>query len=81
MPDGKNFNFHLNKNGETVQQDSTANMIWAIDELISYISTYFTLKIGDVIFTGTPSGVGRVTRGDVLTGILEGEQAFEVNVR
>ncbi|MDG0967855.1 MAG: fumarylacetoacetate hydrolase family protein [Flavobacteriaceae bacterium] len=80
-PDGKNFNFHLNKNGETVQQDSTANMIWAIDELISYISTYFTLKIGDVIFTGTPSGVGRVTRGDVLTGILEGEQAFEVNVR
>ena len=80
-PDGKNFNFHLNKNGETVQQDSTANMIWTIDELISYISTYFTLKIGDVIFTGTPSGVGRVTRGDVLTGILEGEQAFEVNVR
>jgi len=56
-------------------------MLWKIDELISYVSQFFTLKIGDVIFTGTPSGVGPVQEGDVLAGALEGEEVFNINVR
>ena len=80
LPPISNLNFHLLKNGHTVQNENTKNMIWPIDELIEHISKFFTLKIGDLIFTGTPSGVGAVIFEDNLKGFLEGKQLFEINV-
>ena len=68
--------FSLLKNGEIVQNGHTSLMLWKIDELISYVSTYFTLKKGDVIFTGTPAGVGRVTANDYLQGKNWGGRIF-----
>jgi 2-keto-4-pentenoate hydratase/2-oxohepta-3-ene-1,7-dioic acid hydratase in catechol pathway len=56
-------------------------MLWKIDELIAYISQFFTLKIGDIIFTGTPSGVGKVASGDQLTGFLENQQLFSLKIK
>lgn len=79
--DLKNTSFEMTKNGTVVQQGSTAQMIWSIDELISHISKYFTLKTGDLIFTGTPAGVGRVDADDVLVGTIEGRKVFEVSVK
>lgn len=79
--DLKNTTFEMTKNGTVVQQGSTAQMIWSIDELISHISKYFTLKTGDLIFTGTPAGVGRVDADDVLVGTIEGRKMFEVSVK
>lgn len=79
--DLNNFNFHLVKNLETVQRGNTAAMMWKIDEIIAYISQYFTLKIGDVIFTGTPKGVGKVEVNDRLTGFIEGDEIFSLNVK
>lgn len=76
-----NIEFHLEKNGETVQRGNTAMMLWKIDELIEYISKYFTLKIGDIIFTGTPSGVGRVNPEDVLTGFIGNTEIFSIKVK
>ena len=76
-----NIDFHLDKNGETVQKGNTAMMLWKIDELIEYISKYFTLKIGDIIFTGTPSGVGRVKPEDVLTGFIANTESFSIKVK
>ncbi len=73
--------FSLLKNGEIVQNGHTSLMLWKIDELISYVSTYFTLKKGDVIFTGTPAGVGRVTANDYLQGRIGDEEFFTINVR
>lgn len=73
--------FELLKNGEVVQKGSTSQMIWSIDELISHISKYFTLKTGDLIFTGTPAGVGRVNPNDILTGIIEDRKMFEISVK
>ena len=75
------LNFSLQKNGEVVQQASTSHMLWKIDELIAYISTYFTLKIGDIIFTGTPSGVGKVSPDDRLEGFLEDQKMFSIKVK
>lgn len=75
------INFRLEKNGEIVQQASTDHMLWKIDELIEYISKYFTLKIGDVIFTGTPKGVAKVNPNDNLTGFLENTQIFSIKVK
>jgi acylpyruvate hydrolase len=69
--DLKNLNFSLKKNGDTVQNDSTALMLWNIDEIIEHISQYFTLKVGDIIFTGTPKGVGSVQIGDKLDAFIE----------
>ena len=63
-----------------VQSENTKNMIWPIDELIEHVSKFFTLKIGDLIFTGTPSGVGEVSFEDNLKGFLEGKELFEINV-
>ncbi len=79
--DLENISFQLKKNGEIVQDGNTRFMLWKIDELISYISQYFTLKKGDIIFTGTPAGVGKIEENDTLTGILEGRQSFEVKVK
>ena len=76
-----NLNFSLEKNGKEVQCSNTANMIWNIDELISYVSKYFTLKIGDIIFTGTPSGVGPVKENDIFKGYLEGKELFNIKIK
>ena len=76
-----NLSFELARNGTVVQKDTTANMIWKIDEIISHVSRYFTLKIGDVLFTGTPAGVGCVESGDTLVGFLEGKQSFSLNIK
>jgi len=75
------INFRLEKNKHVVQRANTSLMLWKIDELIEYISKYFTLKIGDIIFTGTPSGVGKVSSNDTLTGYLENKEMFSINVK
>lgn len=77
----ENSNFRLQKNGETVQEGNTKMMLWKIDELISYVSQFFTLKTGDIIFTGTPKGVGSVKEGDVLEGVLENKSMFKIQVK
>ncbi len=79
--DLNNINFELHKSNQIVQKANTAEMLWKIDELIAYVSQYFTLKKGDIIFTGTPAGVGKVSENDVLTGIIDGKQAFEIKVK
>lgn len=82
--EGINFNqisFSLRKNGQTVQQGNTAMMIHSINEIIAHVSQYFTLKIGDLIFTGTPAGVGKVNPGDILDGYVENQKVFTVKVK
>ena len=74
------LNFSLKKNGEMVQSGNTQQMLFKIDQIIAYISLY-TLKIGDLIYTGTPAGVGQVNPGDVLEGFIEELKMFEVKVR
>jgi len=64
-----------------VQKGNSEKMIWKIDYLISYISKYFTLKIGDLIFTGTPSGVSKVVSGDNLEGYIQKEPLFSLNIK
>ena len=76
-----NINFRLELNKNVVQNSNTSLMLWKVDELISYISKYFTLKIGDIIFTGTPSGVGKVSVGDELVGYLEEKKLFNLKVK
>ena len=73
--------FHLLRNGEQVQAGCTADMIFGVDKLVSFISQFFTLKTGDIIFTGTPAGVGPVHINDHLEGYLEGEKVLEFNVK
>jgi 2-keto-4-pentenoate hydratase/2-oxohepta-3-ene-1,7-dioic acid hydratase in catechol pathway len=75
------LNFSLTRNNEVVQSASSELMLWKIEELISYVSQFFTLKKGDIIFSGTPSGVGKVEAGDVLEGFIENEPFFKVAVR
>jgi 2-keto-4-pentenoate hydratase/2-oxohepta-3-ene-1,7-dioic acid hydratase in catechol pathway len=79
--DLENVSFQLTKNDEVVQDGNTNAMLWKIDELISYVSRYFTLKKGDIIFTGTPAGVGKVAEDDVLKGMIQGREAFSVRVK
>ncbi len=79
--DVNNINFRLEKNGAIVQEGNTNTMLWKIDELISYVSQFFTLKIGDIIFTGTPAGVGSVAINDKLSGFIEDEQLFAINIK
>ncbi|WP_299245582.1 fumarylacetoacetate hydrolase family protein [uncultured Aquimarina sp.] len=81
FPDINDINFHLQKNGETVQKGNTRFMLWKVDELIEYVSKYFTLKIGDVIFTGTPAGVGAVKTNDNLSGYIEENKMFSIKVK
>ncbi|MFO7744504.1 MAG: fumarylacetoacetate hydrolase family protein, partial [Psychroflexus sp.] len=76
--DVNDISFRLEKNKDIVQSGSTSEMLWKIDELIAYVSQYFTLKIGDIIFTGTPSGVGRVDEGDILEGYIEDSSCFSI---
>jgi 2-keto-4-pentenoate hydratase/2-oxohepta-3-ene-1,7-dioic acid hydratase in catechol pathway len=79
--DLNHLNFRLLKNGEVVQIGNTQHMLWKIDELVAYVSQYFTLKIGDIIFTGTPAGVGKVETHDVLEGFIEEKFAFKIKVK
>ena len=73
--------FHLDKNGSTVQNGNTIQMLRGFDVIISEVSQYFTLRKGDLIFTGTPKGAGKVTTGDVLEGFLMGEKGFSLKIR
>ncbi|MGB5420258.1 fumarylacetoacetate hydrolase family protein, partial [Algibacter sp.] len=75
------FEFSLKKNEEIVQNGNTSLMLWKIDELIEYVSKYFTLKIGDIIFTGTPAGVGKVFANDKLIGFIENKEMFSITVK
>jgi len=75
------INFSLKKNDEVVQKGNTELMLWKIDELIEYVSKYFTLKIGDIIFTGTPAGVGKVFANDILKGYIEDEELFSIKIK
>lgn len=77
----KPFNFSLQKNKEIVQQGSTSNMIFKFDQIVAYISNYFSLNIGDLIFTGTPAGVGECVVGDDLEGFLEQDSMFELSIK
>lgn len=77
----ENVNFELRNDGQIVQQGNTSLMLWNIDEIIAYVSQYFTLKTGDIIFTGTPKGVAAVKENDVLEGFLEGTQMFKVQIK
>lgn len=77
----QDLHFHLQKNGETAQTGHTADMLFKVDEIISFVSEYFTLKTGDLIFTGTPAGVGKVEIGDRLTGTLEGQTLLNFDIK
>lgn len=79
--DINNINFRLVKNGEIVQKSSSANMIWKIDTLISSVSKFFTIKIGDILFTGTPEGVGEVNKDDVFEGFIENKKVFSIKIK
>jgi len=77
----KDIHFSMNMNGNQVQIGNNKQMLFSFDEVITNISQYFSLNIGDLIFTGTPAGVGECVVGDVLTGYLEKEQVFELEIK
>lgn len=77
----KDIEFELHNNKESVQKGSSASMIFDFNAIVAYISNYFSLNIGDLIFTGTPAGVGECVVGDQLEGFLEGEKVFELEVK
>jgi len=79
--DIQNLDFYLDINGKTVQKGCSADMIFPVDDLISYVSQFMTLKTGDLLFTGTPEGVGPVAIGDRLEAYLEGEKMMDFFVR
>jgi 2-keto-4-pentenoate hydratase/2-oxohepta-3-ene-1,7-dioic acid hydratase in catechol pathway len=79
--DMKNIHFHLELNGNTVQQGSSADMIFSFEDIISYVSKYMTLRTGDLIYTGTPSGVGPVKIGDRLDAYIEGKKLLSCPVK
>ncbi|BAO55704.1 fumarylacetoacetate hydrolase family protein [Nonlabens marinus] len=81
LGDLDNLPFQLYKNDQLQQDGNTHLMLWKIDELIAYVSQYFTLKIGDLIFTGTPAGVSRVVADDELRGVLAGEEQFQIRIK
>jgi 2-keto-4-pentenoate hydratase/2-oxohepta-3-ene-1,7-dioic acid hydratase in catechol pathway len=73
--------FQLKLNGQTVQDGNTSDMLFSIDHVIAYVSKFFTINIGDLIFTGTPAGVGAVTVGDELEGYLQGNKVLNVSIK
>ncbi len=79
--DIQNINFSLNINGEEVQKGNTRDMIFSVDKIIAYVSQFVSLKIGDLIFTGTPAGVGAVKIGDRLEGFVEGEKLLDFSIK
>ncbi|WP_308992685.1 fumarylacetoacetate hydrolase family protein [Mariniflexile litorale] len=81
VSDVNTIEFSLKKNDNIVQLGNTSHMLWKIDELIEYVSKYFTLKIGDIIFTGTPAGVGKVLANDKLKGFIEDKEMFSITIK
>lgn len=81
LPDIQNLNFHLDIDGTTVQKGYTGDMIFTVDQIVAYASRFFTLKIGDLIYTGTPVGVGPVAIDQHLDGYLEGRKVLSFNVK
>lgn len=81
FPNLQNINFHLQKNEQIVQKGNSADMLFDIDDIIAYVSQFITLKIGDIIFTGTPVGVGRVEINDRLQGFIEEQKMFDFRVK
>ncbi len=81
LPDIQNLNFHLDVDGQTVQKGWTGDMMFTVDQIISYVSRFFTLKTGDLIFTGTPVGVGPVHENQLLEAYLEGKKVLEQKVK
>lgn len=79
--DVQSLHFHLDINGNTVQEGCTSDMLFKIDEIIEYISKYFTLKTGDILYTGTPVGVGPVNINDHLKGYVEDRKVLEFNIK
>lgn len=77
----QNINFHLQKNEQIVQKGNSADMLFEIDDIIAYVSQFITLKIGDIIFTGTPVGVGRIEINDRLQGFIEEQKMFDFRVK
>ena len=77
----ENINFSLKKNNKIVQFGNSKDMIFKFDSIISYISKFYTLKIGDLIYTGTPHGVGPVNKGDILEGLIEEMSMFSVKIK
>lgn len=75
------IHFHLDINGQTVQEGCTSDMLYKVDEIIAYISQFYTLKTGDIIYTGTPAGVGPVHIDDHLEGYLEDRKVLEFNCK
>ena len=81
LPAIQELNFHLDIDGKTVQKGFSGNMIHSVDKIVSFVRQYFTLKTGDLIFTGTPSGIGPVHEGQHLEGYLEGNKLLDFNVK
>ena len=79
--DRKNINFCLYKNKELVQQGNSGNMIFSFDSIVEHISNYFSLNIGDLIFTGTPAGVGECVVGDELEGFIEEQKLLTLEIK
>jgi acylpyruvate hydrolase len=77
----QNLSFRLEKNGEVVQRGNTSDMLFNVDQIIAHVSKFMTFKIGDLIFTGTPAGVGPVQVDDVLEGFLGDEKLFRVKIK
>lgn len=76
----ENLQFSLQINQDIRQDGNTKNMIFSIDEIIAFVSQYFTLKVGDLLFTGTPEGVGKVNEGDVLTGFIQNQKLLDIRI-
>ena len=81
VPDIQSLNFSLRKNGQIVQTGNTADMIFSIDQLIVQISKYFKLQTGDLVFTGTPAGVGPVQIGDILEGFVQEQKVLSCEIK
>ncbi len=81
LPEMQNLNFRLDIDGQTVQKGWTGDMMFSVDRIISYVSRYFTLKTGDLIFTGTPVGVGPVHENQLLEGFLEDRKVLELKIK
>jgi 2-keto-4-pentenoate hydratase/2-oxohepta-3-ene-1,7-dioic acid hydratase in catechol pathway len=81
LPQINGISFSMNLNGDEVQKGNSCDMLFSFEKIISYASQFFTLQIGDLIFTGTPAGVGQVKIGDRLEGFLEGEKVFDFEVK
>lgn len=77
----ENINFELQKNGVAAQKGNTSHMLWKIDEIVSHVSQYFTLKKGDILFTGTPEGVAKVAPNDILEGFIEDKKVLRLHIK